>query len=227
MRTALRRRQSHSPAGDPGAAGQRLLATYAELARRREHLLAGLFGDQPVRQWEHYPEDDAVDRTSGFQWFYHSHAPEDRGPAREHGHIHLFARRPLWVHRMRSRAEQAFADLTGRPSARVRTRHLLAMGLDAKGIPISLFTVNSWVTGDLMLSGASTMRLLRSLRLDTGQPHVDAVLESVIRLCDAEIAQLLRDRDEVLARHAPERVLADERLEILSSMPLDLDAKLA
>lgn len=227
MRTAFGRRQPSFPAADSQAAGQRLLATYAELAGRGEHLLKGLLGDRPPQQWEHYPDDDAVDMDSGFQWFYHSHAPEDRSPAQEHGHVHLFARRPLWARRMRSNAELAFAALTGNPRMQVPTRHLLAVGLDAKGIPISLFTVNSWVTGDLMLSGPTTLRLLRALRLDTGHRHLDAVIESVVRLHDSEIEQLLKARDEVLTRRLPERVLADESLEILSSVALDLDAKLA
>ena len=71
-----------------------------------------------------------------------------RAGASEHGHIHLFARRKLWARRLRSAREIEFAKLTGEPAETESTRHLLTIGFDAEGIPTSLFTVNSWVTGD-------------------------------------------------------------------------------
>lgn len=204
-----------------------MLQTYAALAARGEHLLQGVLAGQQPRQWCHYPEDDAVDEADGYQWFYHSHAPEDRPGAIEHGHFHLFARHPLWAGRLRSKAEKAFASLTGNPRKRVRTRHLLAIGMDAKGVPISLFTVNSWVTGDLMLSASTTERLLTRMRLNTGHPAIDAVLESVVALYPAEIRQLLGARDAALSRGPAHSVLENRGLEILSEIAIALDGKLA
>lgn len=201
---------------DADAAGQRLLETYAALAARGEHLLHGLLAGQPPRQWQHYPENDAIDRASGYQWFYHSHSPEDRPDASEHGHFHLFARRPLWARRLQSDAEKAFAALTGHPQVSVTTRHLLGIGMSAKGVPTSLFTVNSWVTGDLMLSAAGTERLLARMRLDTGHTHIDAVLESVVALCAGEIHRLMAARDATLSGRSAHGVLADQGLELLS-----------
>ena len=208
-------------------AAERLLQTYAALAARREHLLQDALAGQRPRQWRHYPEEDAVDEAGGYQWFYHSHAPEDRPGAIEHGHFHLFARRPLWAGRLRSKAEKAFAALTGNPRKRVRTGHLLAIGMDAKGVPISLFTVNSWVTGDLMLSASTTERLLTRMRLNTGHSAIDAVLESVVALCAAEIRQVLAARDAALFRGPARGVLANRSLEILSETAIALDGKLA
>ena len=208
-------------------APRRLLRTYAALAARGEHLLQGVLDGQRPRQWHHYPEDDAIDEASGYQWFYHSHAPEDRPGAKEHGHFHLFARRQLWARRLQSKAEKAFSTLTGNPDQRVETRHLLAIGMDAKGVPINLFTVNSWVTGDLMLSAPGTERLLGALRLDTGHPDIDAVLESVVALCLPEIRQLLAARDSALSTRPARGVLAERGLEILSAVAIDLDRKLA
>ncbi|MDE1895300.1 MAG: hypothetical protein KGJ96_12805 [Xanthomonadaceae bacterium] len=204
-----------------------MLGAYAALAARGEHLLHGLLAAQPPRQWQHYPDDDAIDREHGYQWFYHSHSPEDRPDATEHGHFHLFARRPLWSRRLQSRAERDFAALTGHPDERVATRHLLAIGMDAKGIPVSLFTVNSWVTGDLMLSAAGTERLLAGMRLRTGHATIDTVLESVVALCTEDIRAILAARDEALAGAAPCAVLDDRRLEVLSCQAIALDAKLA
>ncbi len=209
------------------SAPRRLLRTYAALAARGEHLLQGILAGQPPRQWQHYPEDDAIDEANGYQWYYHSHAPEDRPAAAEHGHFHLFARRQLWSRRLQSNAEKTFAALTGNPSHRVETRHLLAIGMNAKGVPINLFTVNSWVTGDLMLSAPNTERLLAQMRLNTGHSEIDAVLESVVALCLAEISQLLAARDHALSSAPARDVLANRKLEILSEIDVDLDRKLA
>lgn len=208
------------------SAGPRLLAVYGALAERGEHLFGGLLGGAQPRQWAHYPEDDAIDLDRGYQWFYHSHSPEDRPASAEHGHIHLFARRPLWGRRQQSRSEKEFARLCGNPASDVRTRHLLAIGFDAKGLPISLFTLNSWVTGDFMLGADLTVELLTSMRLDTGHPEIDAVVESTVRLCVAEIADLMSARDRALAVHPGPDKLGDPSLELLSEVAVDLDAKL-
>ncbi|MGS0742961.1 DUF6969 family protein [Glaciimonas sp. GG7] len=209
------------------AAGRRLLDTYAGLAERGVHLLGRLLADQAPQQWAHYPEDDAIDKSSGYQWFYHSHSPEDRPGAVEHGHIHLFARKPLWGRRRQSRSERAFAELCGNPSANSTTRHLLTIGFDSKGLPISLFTVNSWVTGDLMLGPDLSLELISSMELNTGHPDIDAVIESVTRLCEPELRELMWRRDDALHSHPAADKLRDETLELLSEVRIDLDAKLS
>jgi len=226
LRTSAPAQRSPAP-GDPvhRVAGLRLLEAYARLAQDGEHLLQGLLAGQPPRQWSHYPESDAIDARSAYQWFYHSHSPEDRPGAVEHGHFHLFARRALWARRLCSRAERDFNALTGQPAKSVNTRHLLGIGLDCKGVPISLFTVNSWVTGDLMLSASNTFRLLANMTLDSGHPTIDAVLEAVIALSHNEIRELLVRRDQALHRHAAPDVLVDSSLEVLSETVIDLDRK--
>lgn len=208
------------------ATGSRLLETYASLAQRREHLFGSLLDGDLPRQWGHYPEDDAIDLSSGFQWFYHSHSPEDRPGASEHGHIHLFARRKLWSRRLRSARELEFGRLDG-GAENPNTRHLLTIGFDVKGVPVSLFTVNSWVTGDLMLSAQTTAELLEQIELDTGHPDVDTVVESVVRICMKEIRSLLERRDAALWSFAGGKVLANESLELLSEQVIDMDAKLS
>ena len=211
----------------PEVAAQRLIETYTALAARGEHLLKALLEGNPSRQWQHYPEDDAIDMVSGYQWFYHSHSPEDRPGATEHGHFHLFARRPLWARRLQSNAEKAFARLTYNPKKTVNTRHLLTIGMNAKGVPESVFTVNSWVTGDLMLSAPTTALLLAQMRLNTGHHAIDTVLECVTHLCPNEIAQVLSMRDATLSSRGSRNVLANESLEVLSEVPIDLDQKSA
>ena len=203
-----------------------MIDTYTALATRDEHLLHNLLDGQVPHQWQHYPEDDAIDRDRGYQWFYHSHSPEDRPDATEHGHFHLFARRSLWSRRLQSKAERDFAALTGHPDNHVATRHLLTIGMDPKGLPVSLFTVNSWVTGDLMLSAAGTERILADMRLRTGHRAIDTVLECVVALCLDEIRALLAERDAALSGKDKRTVLADTQLEVLSFRDISLDEKL-
>lgn len=208
------------------SAASRLLETYASLAVQGGHLFGNLLNGQTPRPWCHYPEDDAIDQGRGFQWFYHSHSPEDRSGAFEHGHIHLFARRKLWARRLRSARELEFANLKGEPALAQTTRHLLTIGFDAKGVPASLFTVNSWVTGDRMLSAALTAELLTNLKLDTGYPFVDAVIETLVALYESEIGELLTQRDIALSGCRSTNVLSDPSMEILSELRMHIDAKL-
>ncbi|MEJ1268683.1 hypothetical protein WDV93_21810 [Pantoea ananatis] len=64
----------------------------AALLEGNRHLFQGILqGRQPV-EWDHYPENDAVDRLNGYQWFYHTHSATDRPGVTEHGHLHLFAK---------------------------------------------------------------------------------------------------------------------------------------
>ena len=210
------------------AAAARLLGVYAELAECGEHLLGQLVAGRSPRQWERFPADDAIDSAGLYQWFYHCHSPEDRpGDPDEHGHLHLFARRARWAQIAASNDEQAFHELCGRPGQDPETRHLVAIGLNAKGIPISLFAVNSWVTGDLMLNAAWTARLLSEIVLDTGHPKIDRMIASVVQLCQGEILQLLVARDAALATHAADNVLEDRTLEMLAGVRLDMGALIA
>lgn len=222
-----RKRPSSPLRGETRAAGLRLLETYAGLAQRGEHLLDQLLGGEQPRQWRHYPDDDAIDSRRGCQWFYHSHSQEDRPGADEHGHIHLFAQRKLWSRRLRSAKEIEFSSLADDRKQPFNTRHLICIGLDAKGVPASLFTVNSWVTGDLMLSASNTALLLDQMNLDTGNKNVDAVVECIVKLYKDEILDLLVRRDALLYQKRSSGVLADENLEVLSEIAINVDEKLA
>jgi hypothetical protein len=213
--------------GAERAAAARLLATYADLAEHGDHLFGSLLAGQMPKQWSHYPEDDAIDQASGFHWFYHSHSPEDRPGAAEHGHIHVFARRKLWARRIRSTREMEFAKLTGEPPATENTRHLLTIGFDAKGIPTTLFTVNSWVTGDRMLSAGLTVELLASMKLNTGNAAVDRVITALVCLYIDDIRESLEQRDRTLFSWLGSNILSDEKLEMLSDIAINVDAKLS
>ena len=63
--------------------------------------------------------------------------------------------------------------------------------------------------------------------MNTGHSDIDAVLESVVASCIAEISQLLAARDAALSRVPTRGVLANRKLEMLSEVDVDLDRKLA
>ena len=208
-------------------AASELLDVYTRLAQQGEHLLGGLLAGTQPTAWERLPADDAIDASGRYRWFYHSHAPEDRPAGSEHGHIHLFAQRALWEPLPETASARAFNELCGKPCSDADTRHLVAIGIDAKGLPISLFVVNAWVTGDLMLDAQATSQLLSNVALDTGYAEMDRMIEAITRLCAQDVDVLLRQRDETLARHPSATVLQDERLEILAEVALDLDEKIS
>jgi hypothetical protein len=104
---------------------------------------------------------------------------------------------------------------------------LLTIGFDAKGIPTTLFTVNSWVTGDRMLSAGLTVELLASMKLNTGNAAVDRVITALVCLYIDDIRELLEQRDRTLFSWLGSNILSDEKLEMLSDIAINVDAKLS
>jgi hypothetical protein len=213
-------------------AAQQLIDCYTSLSARGAHLLSDLLGDELPHQWRHYPENDVIDHACGYQYFYHSHSPEDRTSSEEHGHFHLFAREDDVIHRIDERAEQRFLmRMEGEP-ATASTASLLCISVDASGVPTELFTTNRWVTGDRLLSAASTLRLIAGFRIEVaGPPLVNNWIAAMTQLFWPQIAELLETRDRMLARQAKRRrpagLLDDEELEILSRIPIDIDMQIA
>lgn len=187
------------------AAARELLACYESLAARRAHLLAGLLrGRRPVR-WRHYPAEDAIDHETGYQYFYHCHAPGERRGGAEHGHFHLFRRRA-----------------PGRAPA-----HLLAIALTAKGVPHALFTVNQWVVDSALPGARAALHDLSRFEVRAaGDPLVNRWIAALMRLYHPQIERLLADRDRRLKRGRA-ALLEDRGVEVLSSLPIDVDARLA
>ena len=187
------------------AAARELLACYESLAARRAHLLARLLrGRRPV-QWRHYPANDAIDHETGYQYFYHCHAPGERRGGAEHGHFHLFRRRA-----------------PGRAPV-----HLLAIALTSKGVPHALFTVNQWVAGSPLPGARAALRDLARFEVRAaGDPLVNRWIAALLRLFRPQIERLLAERDCRLKRGRA-ALLDDRSVEVLSSLAIDLDARLA
>ncbi len=178
--------------------------------------------DEPARVWEHYPPDDAVDRTTGARWYYHAHPPGER-EAGEHGHFHLFLDKRAF-----GRTARPLARPSGRSPLRADVVHIAALSVNVAGLPTRLFTTNRWVTDEWLLPASAIMaRLPRfSLSAAPGDPLVNAWLTAAVSLFRPEIRCALDDRDVALAAAAVDHAgdLFEARdIEILSSVDLNLD----
>lgn len=209
---------------------QAVLGSYATLASKQSHLLGELLDGTMPKQWEHYPPDDIVDHSTGYQYYYHSHGAEKRVSA-EYGHFHIFARTDGGRHQIDVEAEQAFLDRLGAAPLDATTVNLLCVSFDARGVPTRFFTVNRWVTGDRLLSAEATLRLLEGFTMTSSQaPTVSSLLVGLIQLFLPQITTLLEKRDEKLydfmKRGKRSGILEDQRIELLTSISINVDRQI-
>jgi hypothetical protein len=181
-------------------------ALYCEsvLAKSGDNVLRETLRDARVEAWSHYPPGDVFDPESGGQWYYHCHAPA--ADAVEHGHFHCFVRPD---------------------GAKGPVHHLVAIGVDPYGKLHRIFTGNQWVVGDTWLDAEASITLLPRFDMQLGRPSylVNRWLTAVIRLYEAEIAELIRQRDGTLAAHEPPEGTPsreDRALEVTSQIGADL-----
>jgi hypothetical protein len=211
-------------------AAETLVGCYTSLAAREAHLLEELLEGRSPEQWAHYPEDDVIDPSTGFQYYYHSHAPDDR-TCEEHGHFHLFARTDESGNEIDTDQERQFLSHFGASPNDAKTVSLLCLSLDARGVPAQFFTVNRWVTGDRFLDAASTLNLLDRFSI-TASPSstVSPFLAAMIQLFWPQITNLLNKRDEKLLdfvkRGKRSGILEDQRTEVLTRVAIDVDEQL-
>jgi hypothetical protein len=191
---------------------------FAEVTAASGSLLRSWTDGRELLEFEHYPPDDVIDRVSGSQFYYHAH----RDGGFEHGHLHLF-----W-HATASGRRRYFRP--GRRNwARTEPTHLLAVSLNASGLPVGLFTVNRWVTGGHWFDAATTLSFVERFAPGAVEGHAASCrwLSGFVRLYGPLIEQLLVQRDRRLSRHADaQRAFDDRRLEVLSHAAIDWAADL-
>jgi hypothetical protein len=111
--------------------------------------------------------------------------------------------------------------------------HLVAIALDAAGAPLRFFTTNRWVTGETWYRADDLISALDRFTLDHAEPAglANIWLGALVRLYQPEIAMLLRKRDEAVMDPIRRRrridVFEDPKFEIISSLTIDLDQRLA
>ena len=161
-----------------------------------------LRGADTIDAWAHYPPGDVFDPASNGQWYYHCHPAEDGST--EHGHFHCFLR-------------------PQGPMGPIH--HLAALGVDAQGRLLRMFTVNQWVVGDDWADAEATIAALGRFDMQMPRPSylVNRWLTAVLVAHEDEIAELVRERDRVLSAHVPPAGVSareDRGLEVTSELRL-------
>jgi hypothetical protein len=202
--------------------GAEALECIQALQNGGENLVGDLLrGQGTFYEWSHYPEGDVYDRDSHAQYYYHTHD----ATAGEHGHFHTFLRATGMPDGIRPVLGRNAAE---RPAGDDALSHLVAIAMDAYGMPVRLFATNRWVTGETWYAAPDVVRMLDRFRIDHAVPSwpVNRWLTAMFRLFHPEIEALVRQRDEVVsawARRYPEgNPLEDTALEVTGSIAISI-----
>lgn len=185
--------------------GLALRAVEIRLREQGRSLVEAIMNGKPFEVWTMYPWDHGViDKRTRSQYFYHAHPQTP-----EHGHFHLF------YHHKNQLA------------------HLVAVALDNAGEPISLFTVNRWVTDEVVLPASKMKSYVPRFRVDNDafDREVSDYLRHLLALYHAEIGALLDQRDAVYAayraRHNGRQPYEDRDLEMTGALEIQVDEQIA
>jgi hypothetical protein len=179
-------------------------------------------------EWDHYPKGDVYDRATHAQYYYHAH-PEDERPG-EHGHFHTFLRpagMPKGLKPLAIPGRAPSAD----PNAALS--HLVAIGMDRFGRPVSLFTTNRWVTDETWYRAEDVIRMLDFFEIDLAHPSwpVNRWISAMIPLFRPQIEWLLKRRDEAVGAWKKKKpqgdVYEDRGLNVVSEMAIDVERQIA
>lgn len=216
-----------------GQASLRILECYHVLQKSETNVVAELLRDcENFRQWAHLPEDDVIDNKSGGQYFYHAHAPQERGTdwSFEHGHFHTFLRRTG----IPEDAAPVVVPGDDQPECTSQTNcHLITVSMNAAGYPVRLFTVNRWVTGDTWYAADDVCQFVSRFEIDQVQPSwpVNIWITEMLRLFRPQIAQLLLERDATIASwgqaHPGRNPYEARDIEILSWTDISVEQQVA
>jgi len=177
-------------------------------------------------QWNHYPKGDVYDRETFSQYYYHAH----RGATGEHGHFHTFMR----AGGIAPGVEPApYSGAWQRPMGKDAIAHIICISMDANGLPIALFGVNRWVTGETFYRARDVIKLIDRHRIDHTFPCMAANIwiSAMLQLFYPQICVLLYQRDaaiELRQKEFPERdIYEDRQLEITSFLPISIEDQIA
>ncbi len=192
--------------GRSAAAAAQLTQQMVRLARSGRSILGELAGAAAApKVWQHLPEGDAHDPRSGYRYYYHCHAGHGAVHS-EHGHFHVFA------------DDDSAGGVT----------HLAAIGVDAHGLPLRLFTTNGWITDERWRPAARVLELIDGFVLRAPQrlQQVHAWLRALLQMFRPQLRWLLRARDQRLRelRGGQPRpgLFDDRRVTVLSQIKVSL-----
>lgn len=166
----------------------------------------------------HYPKGDRIDHTTGAQYFYHCHREDFERT--EQGHFHCFLRYPHIPKRIKPAPLPDWDKYLKNPMT-----HLVAIGMNQRGEPIRLFTVNRWVSSEIWYDGKHANSFINRFKMTlTDDPYwqiLDQWVEAILHLFAPQITWLHQARDLAILR-AGASSYDDKAIEELSEMPISL-----
>ncbi|WP_423026043.1 DUF6969 family protein [Undibacterium sp. SXout20W] len=196
-------------------AAAKLIGSMQKLTEQNKQVVQSIIGDHVFVEWNHYPENDVRDDKNASQYFYHAH-PGLQRPFIEHGHFHLF------IHAEKIGLRRPDPSYSPAPA------HLVAVSMDALGIPSGFFIVNRWVTKGPWLTKTECERGLQHFKIppNKGEKEINSFLKSLVQLYQRPISALLEQRDEIMNTLSGQRdrrsVFADRHIEVLCYVPIHL-----
>jgi hypothetical protein len=209
------------------SAGQEVMTCLAAIGRAATNPVARVLkhGGEFFED-AHYPDGDVFDSQSASQYYYHAH----RAGTGEHGHFHTFIRAKGMPDDI---APAPYAGTSPPPTGDDAICHLVAVSMNAAGLPVGLFTTNRWVTAETFYSADDTIRLLAGFEVDHADPcwATNRWLTAMLRLFAPQIKDLIRTRDATIAAwqasHPGPDVYEDRELEVTSELAIDIDEQIA
>lgn len=211
---------------DQAEAAYELLTCLKLFADADTSVVREILGDEAFVQWEHYPPNDVFDPETRSQYYFHAHPPEGRETP-DYGHFHTFLRRPL-----NETSDHSIAGSAGSDSGD-GIFHLVAISLDAHGMPWRLFTTNKWVTGETWCSASRAIAMLNEFKPGIADPAnlVSRWMTAMIQLFRPEIETILDQRDRTVAQwqldHPGTDALEDRALEITAAVEISIHDQVA
>lgn len=208
-------------------AGDRALECLRVLALTDDNIVGELIkNEETFYEWNHYPDGDVYDPVSHSQYYYHAHPPEERSG--EHGHFHTFLRPKGMPGGMKSAPVDDYEAPRDPDDA---LSHLVAISMNAAGLPIRLFVTNRWVTGEIWYIADDVCRMLDCFAIDHAQPSwpVNMWVSAMVQLFDPQIRALVAARDVAVAAwrdgHPGANVFEDRDFEVAAALDIDIDAQ--
>ncbi|MBD2841393.1 DUF6969 family protein [Erythrobacter rubeus] len=208
-------------------AAQTVIETITAMAQEQKPLMLRVVPKDKVTFWSHYPPKDARDADCKSRWYYHVHAAGSRDED-EHGHFHLFLHRTQLPEGLEPKVWPPQGE-----DAKAHVTHLIGLSIDTVGIPRAWFTVNRYVTNEFLYPADVMIDHLEDFNVDKTQEDglVNRFVTAMVALYREEIADLLRQRDakqeELEALHGEKGYEKESGVEVLSQIPIDLDAKIS
>lgn len=228
---ASRQRQMEQAAKD-------IAHCYASPGAEPDHFLDQSFRGQAPGTVIQHLQDDIVESSTGYHYVYHCHSSRKHAGG-EHGYFHLLAQADFTGHKIDIEREARFLAQFDAEPTDARTISLIGVSVNARGVPIELFTANRWITGDRFLDAESTLALLDRFRIDDGAlSRVAKFLPALVRLFWPQAVHLLNKRDEKLFEYLKRRkrfhvstekgmsLLDDRRVGELVRTSIDLDSQI-